>query len=46
MEFREKEIKLRDETICTLRSPNEHDAEKMHLSLKMEHIVMKLQWEE
>lgn len=35
MEFREKKIKLRDETICTLRSPNEHDAEKMIEYLKM-----------
>lgn len=35
MEFRQKEIKLKDGTTCILRSPNEHDAEKMIEYLKM-----------
>ncbi|MFL0252630.1 GNAT family N-acetyltransferase [Clostridium neuense] len=35
MEFREKKIKLKDGTTCILRSPNEHDAEKMIGYLKM-----------
>lgn len=35
MEFREKKIKLKDGTACILRSPNEHDAEKMIEYLKM-----------
>ncbi|WP_143316467.1 GNAT family N-acetyltransferase [Clostridium sp. HBUAS56017] len=35
MEFKQKEIKLKDGTICILRSPNEDDAEKMIEYLKM-----------
>lgn len=35
MEFREKEIKLKDGTTCILRSPNENNAEKMIEYLKM-----------
>jgi len=35
MELTEKEIKLKDGTTCILRSPNEHDAEKMIEYLKM-----------
>ncbi|MDD3224969.1 MAG: GNAT family N-acetyltransferase [Clostridium sp.] len=35
MKFREKEITLKDGTACILRSPNEHDAEKMIEYLKM-----------
>ena len=35
MKFGVKEIKLKDGTNCTLRSPDEHDAEKMIEYLKM-----------
>lgn len=35
MEFKEREIKLKYGTTCILRSPNEHDAEKMIEYLKM-----------
>lgn len=35
MEFLEKKIKLKDGTECTLRSPNEDDAEKMIEYLRM-----------
>ena len=35
MEFREKEIKLKDGTTCILRSPNENDAEEMIEYLKI-----------
>lgn len=35
MEFRQKEIKLKDGTTCILRSPNVYDAEKMIEYLKM-----------
>lgn len=35
MKFREKEIGLKDGTICILRSPNEQDAEEMIKYLKM-----------
>lgn len=35
MEFKEKEIKLKDGTTCILRSPNKQDAEKMIEHLKM-----------
>ena len=35
MIFKEKHIKLKDNTFCTLRSPNEQDAEKMIDYLKL-----------
>lgn len=35
MKFAEKQITLKDGTTCTLRSPDEHDAEKMIEYLKM-----------
>ena len=35
MVFKEKEVELKDGTICILRSPDEHDAEKMIEHLKI-----------
>lgn len=35
MIFGKREIKLKDGTTCILRSPDEHDAEKMIEYLKM-----------